>query len=183
MAPVSFGQEAGAAHKPERVFAVTRIMKSKTEWFANAKPCGKYRSQFEATIAAQLDAAGVVYEHEPDRIRYRDQHGNERVYIPDFKVYYSDPLPDWPVSWWEPMYIEAKGWMDEEARLKMQAVRWSNPKLKLGFVFQSEKTKVGLLKSTGPTWAIRNGFEAAVKEVPASWLHMARMRETFDVAA
>lgn len=135
-------------------------MTQKKEWHAHIKCQGRYRSQFEADIAEQLQQAGVEFRHEADRIEYRNHEG-KKFYVPDFTVY----RPDGSV-----FFIEAKGWIDKAANSKMQAVRNWNPHADIRFVFQREKTKVANLKSTVCQWAQRHRFTHAVGVVPAEWL-------------
>lgn len=88
-------------------------------------------------------------------------------YIPDFVV-------ETPTK---KIYIETKGngrsW-DSGVRAKMIAVKKQHPDLDIRFLFWSDgefgaKRKDGS-RNTQMAWAEKNGFPAAVREIPDAWL-------------
>ncbi len=136
------------------------------EWHDHIKPQGRCRSGFEAKIAEQLERSGVEYGHEVDRLEYHNHEGR-KFYIPYFTVYLSD----------EPMFIEAKGWLNNAGRLKLQAVAYHNPDADIRLVFQSGTAKVGRLKSNVCQWADMHWFPHAVGEIPSEWLKDTAVRD------
>lgn len=129
-------------------------------WHDRIKPSGKYRSKFERAIAEQLLRAGIAFCYEAVPIQYCGQESC-RDYWPDFQVYTKDGGD---------AYLEAKGWLNSEAAVKMVTVRHQHPDKDIRLVFQSGGTKVANLKMTSLKWANRIGFPAAEKEIPADWL-------------
>jgi hypothetical protein len=125
--------------------------------YAHIKPTGRYRSQYEAAIASQLKTNGIAFGHETTSIPYILPYEPYRTYHPDFSVFRKDG---------KLVFLEAKGWMKSADAQKMVYVRRQNPDLDIRMVFQSGKTKVGRLKSTGPAWAKHLGYPAAVTTIP-----------------
>jgi len=145
-------------------------MNEGNEWFSHIKKHGRYRSGFEKAIAEQLEEAGIKFWHEPLLLPYPSGFGTGN-YLPDFGVHTKDGRR---------VFIEAKGWLNMEATKKMVSVRHAHADKDIRMVFQSATSKVAKLKRTGPQWAKRVGYPAAVKVLPPEWLAEFRTVEEFQ---
>jgi len=114
-----------------------------------------FKSGFERTLAAQLNAAQIDWKYEAQKIDYTLQG----EYNPDFLLVRSGIL------------IEAKGLLDRESKRKMVAVKKQHPELDLRFVFMQNDKKIPGTKQTHGQWAERNGFPYAEARIPESWLN------------
>lgn len=121
------------------------------------------RSQFEYTVYKALRNAtpsksSIFYEMDPL------PYVIEKNYIPDFTIDLKDGRR---------IYVEAKGRFAYEDRVKMEAVKKTNPDLDIRIVFQSDAP--GVIRKGGklrPTdWAKRHGFPCAVGEIPQTWFN------------
>lgn len=92
------------------------------------KRSGKFRSNFERTVAEDLDVRNIEYEFEPYTIPYIIP-AKDRTYLPDFI------LPNGIV-------IECKGWFNVADRQKMLYVRECNPDLDIRFVLMSPNSTI-----------------------------------------
>ena len=83
-----------------------------------------------------------------------------RNYTPDF--YLSDSN----------IYVEAKGHLTKDDRVKMVLIKKQHPELDIRFVFQSAKTKIRKgSKTTYADYCDKHGILWAEKEIPKSWLN------------
>lgn len=114
-------------------------------------PVDGKRSKFEAQVEAQLIAAGVKPEYEPESFKY------SLKYIPDFK------LPNG-------VYLECKGWFQPEDRTKMLRVRETNPGVDIRFVFQQNNKLSPESNMRYGDWCDKHGFKWCVKNIPTEWL-------------
>ena len=114
----------------------------------------KYRSKFEASIAANLHAKNVAFTYESIRLDYT----LEGTYVPDFI------LPSG-------IMVEAKGHLRAEDRRKLRAVKTQHPTLKICFCFQNANNKLSKAKKslTYWQWAERHGFPWCNKTIPKEW--------------
>ena len=115
----------------------------------------KYRSKFEAGIAATLLKKKVAFSYESLDLKYILSCS----YCPDFILDNG-------------IIIEAKGFLSKEDRRKMVAVKAANPSLDIRFCFQNAKTKLSRGKKRSLSygdWATRNGFPWCHKTIPADW--------------
>ena len=92
------------------------------------KRSGKFRSNFERTVAEDLDKRKIEYEFEPYTIPYIIP-AKDRTYLPDFI------LPNGVV-------IECKGWFNVADRQKMLYVKECNPDLDIRFVLMSPNSTI-----------------------------------------
>lgn len=112
------------------------------------------RSGLENEIASQLEAAGVPYEYEKERLSYTKKH----VYIPDFILANG-------------IIIEGKGRFTSADRSKMLAVKAEHPERDIRFVFSRSSTKIRKgSKTSYADWCEKSGFPFADKIIPLSWL-------------
>ena len=119
-----------------------------------------FRSALEAKAAKQLDAAGITWLYEQEKLQYVVPSRTAR-YIPDFKI--GDP----------PIYIECKGWpFEAEDRQKMILVKEQHPDKDIRIVFQNDEQKLySGSKTTVGMWAKEHGFKYSTKgTIPDAWL-------------
>jgi hypothetical protein len=116
-----------------------------------------YRSGLEVKVAKQLEEAGVKFEYETTKIKYRVEE--DRTYTPDYI------LPNGII-------VETKGRFVLEDRKKHLLVKSQHPHLDIRFVFTNSKTKI---RKGSPTsyadWCSKNGFIYADKLIPKEWLN------------
>ena len=115
-----------------------------------------YRSGLEVKVAKQLEQAGVKFEYETTKIKYRVEE--DRTYTPDYV------LPNGII-------VETKGRFVLEDRKKHLLVKFQHPSLDIRFVFTNSKSKI---RKGSPTsygdWCTKNGFVYADKLIPKEWL-------------
>ena len=114
----------------------------------------KYRSKFEASIAANLHAKNVAFTYESIRLDYTI----EGTYCPDFI------LPSGVI-------VETKGHFKPEDRRKMVAVKAQHPDLDIRLCFQNANEKITRKKNSMRyfEWCDRHGFKWCHKSIPADW--------------
>lgn len=116
------------------------------------------RSGFEARLHAQLSAAGVAFEYEAARLRYRVEH----TYTPDFRIRTRSGRT---------LFIEAKGYFTAEDRTKLRTVADQNPLADIRIVFQRASSPIRKgSKTTYGKWATQAGFKWAEGSIPQDWL-------------
>jgi hypothetical protein len=116
-----------------------------------------FRSGLEESLAAQLTAAGVVFEYEETKVNFVEP-AKKRTYTPDFR------LPNGII-------IETKGRFLTEDRQKHLLVKAQHPDLDIRFVFSNSRTKITKRSTTTyADWCVKNGFVYADKTAPDSWL-------------
>ena len=116
----------------------------------------KYRSKFEAGIAATLLKKKVAFSYESLDLKYIISS----TYKPDFILSQNGII------------IETKGYLSKEDRRKMLAVKAANPSLDIRFCFQNAKTKLSRGKKRSLSygqWATKNGFLWCDKTIPSDW--------------
>jgi len=116
----------------------------------------KYRSKFEAAIAATLLKKKIAFSYESLDLKYVIRG----TYKPDFILSQNGII------------IETKGYLSPEDRRKMVAVKAANPSLDIRFCFQNAKTKLSRGKKRSLSygqWADKNGFPWCDKTIPADW--------------
>lgn len=128
-------------------------MSTKTPTKKPTKKTSKFRSKFEGAIASNLEARGVTFEYESQRLSYVV----ERDYKPDFIV--------------GNIYVEAKGYFRSADQRKMRSVRDQHPNLDIRFVFQNAKSRVQGSQMTCAEWCEKYGFIWAETTVPKEWVN------------
>ena len=128
-------------------------MSTKTPTTKPAKKTSKFRSKFEGAIASNLEARGVPYGYESQRLSYVV----ERDYKPDFLV--------------GDIYVEAKGYFRSADQRKMRSVRDQHPDKDIRFVFQNAKSRVQGSQMTCAEWCEKYGFIWAETTVPKEWVN------------
>ena len=114
----------------------------------------KYRSKFEAGLAAGLIQNKVNFTYEDMTLPYVIK----ATYKPDFILSNG-------------VVIEAKGHFRPEDRKKLLAVKKQHPDLDIRFVFQNGNDKLTRAKRsvTYGQWATRHGFKWASGSIPQDW--------------
>ena len=127
------------------------------------KDYSPYKNKFEYDVANRLSGADANYAYESEKLTYT----LTKKYIPDFVIRNREAI----------LYIETKGngrsW-DAAARAKMIAVKKQHPDKDIRILFWSNgefgaRRKDGT-RQTQMGWAEKNGFTAAVREIPDGWL-------------
>ena len=115
-----------------------------------------YRSGLEERVSKELEEAGVKYEYETQKIKYRVEE--DRTYTPDFI------LPNGII-------VETKGRFTVADRKKHLLIQKQYPKYDIRFVFQNSRAKLYKgAKTTYAQWCDKNGFLYADKSIPEEWL-------------
>ena len=114
-----------------------------------------FRSSLEERVSDLLLELGVSYEYESTKVPYQIQHN----YTPDFV------LPNG-------VYLETKGYWDDEDRRKMRAVKKCNPELDIRMVFQDPYLKIRKgSKTTYAKWCEKHDIPwSTYSSIPLEWL-------------
>jgi hypothetical protein len=116
----------------------------------------KYRSAYEARVAAVLVRAGLKFSYETVKIAFT-RPARESVYTPDFV------LPNG-------ILVETKGRLSYDDRYKHQLVKAQHPELDVRLVFANASNKiVPRSKTTYGEWATKQGITWAEGEIPKEW--------------
>lgn len=124
------------------------------------KRIGKFKSLFESRIAEYLRNKRVKFDYEKSRLAFR-QPAKDRTYSPDFEIEETAVV------------IEAKGFLDSDARAKLIWVKEQHPEVNLVLLFQNPDKQI---RRGSPTtyakWAEKQGFEWADfrKGIPEKWI-------------
>jgi hypothetical protein len=84
-----------------------------------------------------------------------------KKYVPDFTLTDKDGRIT---------YLEVKGWFRIEDRIKMRAVKDTNPSIDIRLVFDKDNKLGKHSKMTYSMWAEKYGFPWAVGNVPKEWI-------------
>ena len=115
-----------------------------------------YRSGLEERVSKELEEAGVKYEYETQKIKYRVEE--DRTYTPDFI------LPNGII-------VETKGRFTTADRKKHLLIQKQYPKHDIRFVFQNSRAKLYKgAKTTYAQWCDKHGFLYADKSIQEEWL-------------
>lgn len=135
----------------------SKMQAKSCEWKGNT-----FRSEFELNIAKELEAQGLKWEYEPEKIPW---YPEPRYYTPDFKIYRPDG------SYY---YIEAKGFFTASARSKMKRVHATHPDIDIRYLFMCASNKVSSRAKKRPTtyamWCEKQGHRWAEKTIPEEWV-------------
>ena len=113
----------------------------------------RFRSKFEAGIAASLEQRGLGFDYESLHYDYTI----EATYTPDFVL---------PAC-----VVEAKGVLTPEDRRKLVSVKRSHPSLDIRLCFQNAKAKLSKAPRSlrYSQWAERHGFPWCEGTIPSAW--------------
>ena len=114
----------------------------------------RFRSKFEAAVAASLKKRGLNFHYEGQALSYVIQ----AFYTPDFI------LPNGVI-------VETKGLFDSDDRRKMVAVKEQNPHLDIRLCFMKADVKLSRAPRslTYWQWAERHGFLWSEGHIPTTW--------------
>ena len=116
-----------------------------------------YRSKFEVKVAADLGKRKVDFQYEKVSFDYVPKIRN---YTPDFY------LPE------SKIYIETKGRLTTNDRVKHLLIKDQYPDLDIRFVFVNANNKISRTsKTTYANWCDRHKFLWAESLVPREWLN------------
>ena len=116
-----------------------------------------YRSKFEVRVAADLGKRKVDFQYEKVSFDYVPKIRN---YTPDFY------LPE------SKIYIETKGRLTTNDRVKHLLIKDQYPDLDIRFVFVNADNKISRTsKTTYANWCDRHKFLWAESLVPMEWLN------------
>ena len=116
-----------------------------------------YRSKFEVRVAADLGKRKVDFQYEKVSFDYVPKIRN---YTPDFY------LPE------SKIYIETKGRLTTNDRVKHLLIKDQYPDLDIRFVFVNANNKISRTsKTTYANWCDRHKFIWAESLVPMEWLN------------
>lgn len=118
---------------------------------------GKLKSELEKRIAKELKKTRHKVEYESTDLDYVIR----KKYVPDFTV--TDERG-------RVVYIEVKGWFRIEDRIKMRAVKDTNPDIDIRLLFDKDNKLSKHSRMTYSTWAEKYGFPYAIGSVPREWL-------------
>ena len=115
-----------------------------------------FRSGLEEKVAGLLKDLQVSYEYEGTKIPYVIEHN----YTPDFYISKHD------------IYLETKGYWDEEDRRKIRNVKKQHPELDIRMVFQSPYNTISKKsKTTYAQYCEKLDIKwSSFAEIPLSWL-------------
>lgn len=117
-----------------------------------------FRSGLEEQVAAQLEALGVPYRFEQEKIEFLKPTRVSK-YTPDFI------LPNGII-------IETKGRFVTADRQKHVLVKKQHPHLDIRFVFSNSKAKISKTsKTTYADWCRKQGIKFADKLIPLDWIN------------
>jgi hypothetical protein len=124
-----------------------------------------YRSHFERTIAEQLERESVPFIFEGQMLNYEAFHIRRKCF-PDFHIVKTGA------------FLEAKGRLRTEDRMKWELVKQANPEADIRFVFWNAEQPIeggerwdGKPWPTCAQWAEAQGFLYAERTVPEEWLN------------
>ena len=116
-----------------------------------------YRSKFEVRVAADLGKRNIDFQYEKVKFDYVPKIRN---YTPDFY------LPE------SKIYIETKGRLTTNDRVKHLLIKDQYPDLDIRFVFVNANNKISRTsKTTYANWCDRHKFLWAESLVPMEWLN------------
>ena len=116
-----------------------------------------YRSKFEVRVAADLGKRKIDFQYEKVSFDYVPKIRN---YTPDFY------LPE------SKIYIETKGRLTTNDRVKHLLIKDQYPDLDIRFVFVNANNKISRTsKTTYANWCDRHKFLWAENLVPMEWLN------------
>jgi hypothetical protein len=131
----------------------------------------KYKSKFEARIAAYLKKMKVPFEYEARTYKYKSRPrmsarcgecGSKNIYV-DRRY-----TPDFFLK--NGVIIESKGKWAAKDRYKMLDVREANPTLNVRMLFMSDNKISKVSKTRYSRWCEDNNIIYAVGTIPKEWL-------------
>jgi hypothetical protein len=119
-------------------------------------------SKAETVFAEKMDSLGIEWMYEPEKLQWEPP---KRKYTPDFKVLCEDGTF---------FYVEYKGYLRPNDKVKMKAVKKQHPNVDIRFVFQNASKPIYKGSPTNyGMWAEKNGYLWAEGFMPEDWLKSA----------
>ena len=122
-------------------------------------------SESEVRFAEECDRLKILWTYEPE---YFEWTMPSKKYTPDFRIVRRDGTH---------FYVEYKGFLWQEDKTKMKAVKAQHPSLDIRFVFadagkpvHGAKTRKNGTKQSHAEWAENHGYKWAEGFIPNSWL-------------
>ena len=115
-----------------------------------------FRSGLEVRVAKELQAQGIPYTYEEEKIKYT-KPSRLSTYTPDFKI--------------GNIFIETKGRFMVADRQKHILIKEQHPDLDIRFVFSNPKQRISKSsRTTYAMWCEKHGFLFAKESIPHQWL-------------
>ena len=122
-----------------------------------------WRSGLEETVGKQLDALGVQYAFESEKITY-EKPARTSKYTPDFPIITRGTG--------KKIYVETKGQFKADDRQKHLLIQAQSPELDIRFVFSRSKSTISKRSTTTyAAWCEKHGFLYADKLIPEEWIN------------
>ena len=122
-------------------------------------------SASEVDFAGTMDVHGIRWLYAPDNFPW---YPPVKSYTPDFKVYRKDGSS---------FYVEYKGFLWNEDKTKMKAMKEQHPNVDIRFVFANAKkpvhgakTRKNGTKMSHAEWAEKHDYKWAEGFIPPAWL-------------
>lgn len=124
-----------------------------------SKKHGTHRSGLEVEVNEQFKAKGVDGRYEETVLKYTVP-ASVHEYTPDFEL---------PVGS-KRVFIEVKGYFDDDDRKKILHVRDCNPDVEIRMLFKRASNKLRkTTKTTYATWCNKHGIRFCEKVIPEEW--------------
>jgi len=118
----------------------------------------KVRSGFEHRVRSFLENNSIKFEYETEKFKYTV----ERTYTPDFILFGKRG---------KKIYVECKGRLDADSKIKLRAMKEQHPDVDLRILFQRNQPLRKGAKTTYIEWATKLGYDCAEGEdIPKKWL-------------
>ena len=115
-----------------------------------------FRSGLEVRVAKELQAQGIPYTYEEDKIQYT-KPSRLSTYTPDFRI--------------GNLYIETKGRFMVADRQNHILIKEQHPDIDIRFVFSNPKQRISKSsRTTYAMWCEKHGFLYAKESIPHQWL-------------
>lgn len=125
--------------------------------FPQKKTTSKYRSGLEVSVIENLNKRKVNFTYESVVIAY-SKPSTSHKYTPDINLLNG-------------IFVEIKGFFKREDRAKHLAIKNSNPKVEIRFLFGNSRNKIYKgSKTTYADWCTKHGFKFADKVIPDDWI-------------
>lgn len=118
-----------------------------------------FASKAERDFAFDMDCKKILWLYEPDHFQWFPP---VRKYTPDFKVMRRDGSY---------FYVEYKGYLRPDDKVKMKNFKVQHPEIDVRFVFMNaQKPLYKGSPSTYADWAEKHGYKWAHQIIPEEWL-------------
>jgi len=126
-----------------------------------------FRSGLEERTAAELEATGVPFTYEAEKIEYTKPSRSSK-YTPDFIIRANVDGSKRE----KPLIIETKGRFTMGDRQKHLLIKDQFPELDIRFVFTNPNNRLSKKsKTTYAAWCEKHGFKYAKERIPLEWLY------------